>query len=128
MIEEEQDELEHQAKLREIYRKTLQSLEEQYALLGPHTPTNILIQMADLRNKLADHQTETRKTNSRRPGRARRDLDFDFLMSALAAALKRLTLLEEFVRERQRTLHIWMALNSIGLGITMFLIIWFASR
>ncbi|MBL0830562.1 hypothetical protein JK320_25430 [Klebsiella pneumoniae] len=72
-------------KIMELRR--LRELQLQAAQHGPHTDPGVLIEIQELRNKYP----EVREVGSHPNDRG----DYDFLMNVVAAALQRLTLLEQ---------------------------------
>jgi hypothetical protein len=72
-------------KIMELRR--LRELQLQAAQHGPHTDPGVLIEIQELRNKYP----EVREVGSHPNDRG----DYDFLMNTVAAALQRLTLIEQ---------------------------------
>ena len=107
--------------IREIKLKRVKELEKQAALYGPLTDPGILVEIQDIYNQYP----EARK--SRTPF-AYVELDYDFLMNTVAAALKRLTELEISVREdqgkrvlRQMGLNVWLTIITTILLLVVLL-------
>lgn len=102
-----------------IELRRLAELEKVAAVHGPGTEPAVLIEIQDLRHKygLAPGQ---RTLDARR----RSDLEYDFLMNTVAAALQRLTAIEGRMgadeagrTRRQRILDIWLgALSALVLA------------
>ncbi len=76
--------------VRDIDIKRLGELEKQAALFGPHTEPAILIEIQTLRDKYPDAPRAIQDWRRRD-----QELDFSFLMNTVAAALKRLSRVEE---------------------------------
>lgn len=81
----------HDIKRMEVRR--LRELQLQAARDGPHTDPGVLIEIQELRNKYPD---------VRDVGRDNAQLDYDFLMNTVAAALQRLTLMEQRYQQDNR--------------------------
>lgn len=102
--------------------RRLRELEKQAARDGPHTAPAVLIEIQDIYNKYPD---------ARRPGgRDNSALDYDFLMNAVAAALQRITLLEERdddnikSRINRQFIHdLWMIIITVTAFATLLLVL-----
>lgn len=79
-------------RVRQIELRRLEELRAQAALHGPNTEPAILIEIQELQTKYADRNGD----------RTRADLDYDFLMNTVAAALVRFTRLEERQAEESK--------------------------
>jgi hypothetical protein len=71
-----------------IELRRLTELQKQAALTGPHTPPHVLIEIQDIQNRYPH-------VRPRRADRAYSVLDYDFLMNTVAAALERITKIEQ---------------------------------
>ena len=103
-------------KIKAMRMRRLKELELQAAQFGPHTDPGTLIEIQEIYNEFPQLK--------RRPGVDHAQLDYDFLMNAVAAALQRLTLLEQANKDdatkrhtRQLVLDLWM----IGIAVIAFL-------
>jgi hypothetical protein len=79
--------------IRAIELRRLHELEKKAALLGPNTPPEVLIEIQELHTKYPDAPR-----NGQRPGaadRSRAQSEIDFVMNAVAAALRRITGIEQ---------------------------------
>lgn len=79
-------------RVRQIELRRLEELRKQAALHGPNTEPAILIEIQELQTKYPDRNGD----------RSRADLDYDFLMNTVAAALVRFTRLEEHQAEESK--------------------------
>lgn len=90
-----------------IELRRLAELEKQQALHGPMTEPSILIEIAELRHKYGSRRVSV--------GRNRDEFEYSFLMSTVAAALRRVTAIEARLDRddadrpaRQKVLNIWL--------------------
>ena len=74
-----------------IETRRLAELEKQAALYGPQTEPAVLIEIADLRNKYGRPSTTVAERRSNAAS------DYEFMMNVIAAALQRLTVIEQLV-------------------------------
>jgi hypothetical protein len=103
-----------------IETRRLAELEKQAALYGPQTEPAVLIEIADLRNKYG-RTTPSTTIAERRSNAAS---DYEFLMNTVAAALQRLTVIEQLVlgERDKRPLH--QAINMAWMLIITFLLLY----
>ncbi|MBK9943663.1 MAG: hypothetical protein IPP13_18810 [Kouleothrix sp.] len=94
-------------RIRNMQLRRLNELELQAAQFGPHTDPGILIEIQEIYNQFPQFRNRAGVDHAR--------LDYDFLMNAVAAALQRLTLLEQSQesdkqrrRRRQLIQDLWM--------------------
>lgn len=99
---------------RQIELRRLRELELRAAAEGPHTPPEVVIEIQDLRAKHGIWNGRAVQAGYRS------SLDYEFLMNTVAAALMRLTRLEENIvsdrterAKRQTALNIWLSLLTI---------------
>lgn len=110
----------HDIKIMELRR--LRELQLQAAQHGPHTDPGVLIEIQELRNKYPE---------VREVGISSRDRgDYDFLMNTVAAALQRLTLLEQRSdkddkrRINRQLIHdVWMITITVIAFVTFLLVL-----
>lgn len=104
----------------EIEDRRLKELEKQAAMFGPQTDPAILIQIQELthRQRVSSGTTRRQFVNQ---------LDYDFLMNVVAAALVRLNAVESLLsnNDRKRVLRqlihdIWM----VAITTMVFFILW----
>lgn len=105
----------------EIEQQRLEELEKQAALHGPMTEPAILIEIADLRNKLPTVRPAQR-------GGYVNELDFDLVRSTVASALIRLGIIEanqtkdQASRWLRQAIHdAWMVAITIMVLLTLIL-------
>lgn len=100
----------------EINNRRLQLLQEQAAIYGPHTDPAVLIEIQDLGRK-----------RQRRPANDRRqlvnNLDYEFLMDVVAAALVRLGAVERHLHKRELIRDVWMILITLMVFFTMIMVL-----
>lgn len=110
------------SEVRDIELRRLAELEKRAAQFGPHTEPSVLIEIQDLHHKYP----EIRQLNS-----GNRDtLDYDFLMNTVAAALQRLTELEQKFKNdgkarftRQLIHDLWMVVITTIVFVSLLLLI-----
>jgi hypothetical protein len=102
-----------------IEERRLAELEKQAALYGPQTDPAVLIEIADLRRKYA-RQAPNATVADRRSNAT---LDMEFVMSMIAAALQRITVIESLVLNDQAKRPLHQAINMAWMtAITLLLI------
>lgn len=113
-----------------IELRRLGELEKQAALYGPQTEPAVLVEIQDLRHKHGLSAGRRIRTD-----RTREAIDYDFLMNVVAAALQRLTGVEETQKNdgaqrgaRQMVLNVWLGIISAGVIFNIVLTLWFANR
>jgi hypothetical protein len=97
--------------------RRLRILEEQAALYGPQTDPSILIEIAELRHKKRQNNSDERRAFVT-------TLDFQFVMDVVAAALVRLGQVEanqHSNKTRQLVFAAWMIIMSVVVIVTMIL-------
>jgi hypothetical protein len=98
----------------EIESRRLDHLLEQAAAYGPHTDPSVLIEIQDLDRK-----------RKRRPADDRRqlvnNLDYEFLMNVVAAALVRLGAVEKLLHKRELIRDLWMLVITIMMVLIMIM-------
>jgi hypothetical protein len=87
--------------IRAIELRRLHELDKQAAAQGPKTDPAILIEIQDLHNRYPDAPRNGARTDSM--WRTAAQTEMDFVMNALAAALQRITLVEQ--RQTQADSH-----------------------
>ena len=104
--------------------RRLHELELQAAQYGPHTDPGVLIEIQELYTKHPEIRRERNAIDHER-------LDFDFLMNAVAAALQRLTALEDKYRQdarrrytRQVIHDVWMVVITTLAFLNLLLLLW----
>lgn len=109
------------AEIRAMELRRLRELMKVQAQHGPQTDPGVLIEIQDLRNKYPE---------VREVGRGRADSDYELLMNVVAAALQRLTLLEQHntADDKARQWHqlvnrLWMLLITIIVFATLMLVL-----
>lgn len=102
--------------------RRLRELQLQAAQHGPHTDPGVLIEIQELRNKYPEVREVGISSNDRG--------DYDFLMNVVAAALQRLTLLEQRNDKddkrrinRQLIQDIWMITITVIAFVTFLLVL-----
>jgi hypothetical protein len=87
--------------IQEIETRRLLALQAQAATFGPHTDPAILIEIQDLtrRNRGSTFIERRQLVNN---------LDYDFLMNVVAAALVRLGTAEDILKQRTTIQNLWM--------------------
>jgi len=90
----------------------LQMLELQAAQHGPLTPVHILIEIAELRNKVHKGPTPERKIFLNQ-------LDYDFVMNVVAAALVRLSALESALQTSTKRRDLVL----LGIAVMIFAVL-----
>ena len=110
------------AQIKAMDLRRLRQLQLEAAQHGPHTDPGVLIEIQDLRNKYPDVRDVGGRNNDRG--------DYDFLMNVLAAALQRLTILEEKYHKdgtrrinRQLIHDIWMIVLTAMVFATLLLVL-----
>jgi hypothetical protein len=98
----------------ELEARRLKVLREQAATYGPHTDPAILIEIQDL-----DRKRQRRPANDRR--QLVNNLDYEFLMDVVAAALVRLGAVERLLHKRELIRDLWMILITIIVFLTMIM-------
>jgi hypothetical protein len=106
--------------IKRIELRRLAELEKQQALHGPQTDPAVLIEIQDLRNKYGT----TQPTAYSAPRRSNQALDYDFLMNTLAAALQRLTVIEQLVLGDQAKRPLHQAINMAWMIIITMLLLY----
>lgn len=108
---------------RAIELRRLGELEKQAAMFGPNTDPAILIEIQDLHHKLRGDYSERRRYELA-------NLDYDFLMNTVAAALLRLTHVENKMaldtksRELRQLIHdVWMVVMTFMVFLMVFLLL-----
>ena len=107
--------------IRDIKLKRLRELEKVAAQFGPHTEPGILVEIQDIYSMYPDTRRDTHRV-------VFSQLDYDFLMNTVAAALKRLTELEISVHAdqdkrvlRQTVLNAWLTIITTILLLVVLL-------
>lgn len=107
--------------VRTLEIRRLRELEKTAAQYGSQTDPAILIEIQDLRQKY-------RRSGRRNNAGTRAELEYEFLMNTVAAALRRLTAIEARLSHddaerphRQRVLNIWLGAISAGVAISLVL-------
>lgn len=103
-----------------IETRRLAELEKQAALYGPQTEPAVLIEIADLRNKYG-RQAPSATVAERRTNAAS---DYEFLMNVVAAALQRLTVIEQLVLGDQAKRPYHQAVNMAWMLTITFLLLY----
>jgi hypothetical protein len=105
----------------EIQGRRLDRLEQQAALYGPQTEPSILIEIAELRNKV-------RPTRGDQRGSFVNSLDFDLVRTSVAAALVRIGIIEANQAKDQSSRWIrqlihdfWMVAITVIVVLTLIL-------
>jgi hypothetical protein len=98
----------------QIETRRLLELQKQAAILGPHTDPSVLIEIQDLtrRNRGSTFIERRQLVNN---------LDYDFLMNVVAAALVRLGATENTLKRRETILNVWMVTITILVLIMLVL-------
>lgn len=111
-----------EVKLIELRR--LKELQKKAAQHGPNTDPAVLIEIQDLLHRYPEQRREDRRL-------LLSQLDYDFLMNTVAAALKRLSELEEKYRNdgkkrefRQLIHDLWMITITTMLFFTLLLLVY----
>lgn len=100
--------------IQEVEARRLTALQLQAAMFGPHTDPSVLIEIQDLsRKKKPNLTTERRQLIN--------NLDYDFLMNVVAAALVRLRAVEDTLKRRALIRDLWMLAISIMVFVTLIL-------
>lgn len=107
-----------ESEIKAIELRRLAELEKQAALFGPQTEPAILIEIADLRNKYP------RGASAPAPYRSNQALDYDFLMNTVAAALQRLTVIEQLVLGERAKRPFHQAINMAWMGLLTLLLLY----
>jgi hypothetical protein len=79
--------------IRQIELRRLRELEKQAALYGPNTEPEILIEIQDLHFKYPNEPRGDQRRGT--PDRTRAQSEFDYLLNTVAAALSRITHIEQ---------------------------------
>lgn len=79
--------------IREIELNRLHELEKQAAYHGPNTAPEILIEIQELHNRYPGTPRNGRRHGA--PERSKAQSEMDFVMNAVGAALRRITLIEQ---------------------------------
>lgn len=79
--------------IRQIELRRLHELEKQAALHGPNTEPETLIEIQELHTKYPGTPRNGRRVGA--PDRTTAQSEFDYLMNTLAAALRRITTIEQ---------------------------------
>jgi hypothetical protein len=100
--------------IEEIEKRRLLALQAQAAKLGPHTDPAVLIEIQDLtrRNRGSTFVERRQLVNN---------LDYDFLMNVVAAALVRLRAVEISLHRRALVRDLWMLAISVMVFVTLVL-------
>ena|SRR3982750_213824 len=96
-----------------IETRRLEVLEKQAALYGPQTEPSILIEIAELKHK-------KRNTNTERKAFVNK-LDYDFLMDVVSATLIRFNTDQQKRRARQLLQDAWMIAITVIALVTLIL-------
>lgn len=100
--------------IEEIENRRLTALQIQAATYGPHTDPAILIEIQDLSRK----QHKTPRIERRQ---LINNLDYDFLMNVVAAALVRLGAVETALHKRELIRDLWMITITVIVFLTLLL-------
>lgn len=100
----------------EIETRRLLALQQQAATYGPHTDPAVLIEIQDLTRKNRGSTFVERR-------QLVNNLDYDFLMNVVAAALVRLGAVEASIYRRALVRDLWMLAISVMVFITLVLAI-----
>jgi hypothetical protein len=95
--------------IEEIEKSRLTALQLQAATFGPHTDPSILIEIQDLSRK-------QRKSPRNERRQLVNNLDYDFLMNVVAAALVRLNAVELALHRRALIRDLWMIVITVCPG------------
>lgn len=98
----------------EIESRRLRALKEQAATYGPHTDPSVLIEIQDL-----DRKTRRGRPNDRR--QLVNNLDYEFLMDVVAAALVRLGAVERHLHKRELIRDLWMIVITVLVFLTLIM-------
>jgi hypothetical protein len=98
----------------EIESRRLRALREQAATYGPHTDPSVLIEIQDL-----GRRNKRRMPNDRR--QLVNNLDYEFLMDVVAAALVRLGAVEKLLHRRELIRDLWMIVITIIVFLTLIM-------
>jgi hypothetical protein len=98
----------------EIESRRLRALREQAATYGPHTDPAVLIEIQDLGRK-----NKRRVPNDRR--QLVNNLDYEFLMDVVAAALVRLGAVEKHLHKREFIRDLWMIIITLMVFSTLII-------
>lgn len=108
--------------IRTLELRRLRELEKQAARDGPYTAPGVLIEIQDIYNKYPDAKRPKSRDNA--------TLDLDFLLNTVAAALQRITLLEQRddanIRARlvRQFVHdLWMIILTIICFATLIIVL-----
>lgn len=109
-----------EGEIRDIELRRLAELERRAALYGPQTEPATLIEIQDLRNKYGI----TQPTAYSAPRKSNQSLDYDFLMNTMAAALQRITAIEQIVLSEQARRPLHQAINLAWMLTITFLLLY----